>query len=209
MIDRPSAPAYLVWKQQSSRALHTGFAAGLLLHLALFLLFPPLETAPRRTLPHIPPITRWVELQPEIRILEDPPEVAVPTLPGPVARITDDPVPDLPGPTDHPWVGPEGPKPPEPRWRPGTPRLPEILHRVEPAYPGLAREAGAEGDVFVEVTVGTTGRVLSARVLDADTVASLRKAALEAARQWIFRAARQDGHPVEVRVVIPFRFRLD
>jgi protein TonB len=86
---------------------------------------------------------------------------------------------------------------------------PVLVHAVEPRYPDLARQAGAEGTVQVQVSVDVTGRVVEARVVDTDTVASLGRAALEAARGFLFRPATQRGRPVAAKVVIPFVFRLD
>ncbi|MEZ4648734.1 MAG: TonB family protein [Candidatus Eisenbacteria bacterium] len=86
---------------------------------------------------------------------------------------------------------------------------PVPLHRVAPAYPELARLAGAEGRVVLEVWIDATGRVSDVRIAKSDVPATLERAALDAMRQWIFSPAKQGGNPVAVRVHVPIEFRLD
>jgi TonB family protein len=78
---------------------------------------------------------------------------------------------------------------------------------VQPLYPAVAKAAGVEGLVKVQVLVGEGGRVVSAEVLDGPPL--LRDAALDAARQWEFKPYEVDGKPVKVRVVTTFNFTLD
>jgi protein TonB len=85
---------------------------------------------------------------------------------------------------------------------------PLVIKRVVPAYPSLAREAGAEGTVKVQVTVDRLGRVVAARVVESDTIQSLRAAALEAAYGYLFSPAKQQGHPVPAHVYLTFEFTL-
>ena len=89
-----------------------------------------------------------------------------------------------------------------------TDTKPKVLKSVRPDYPELAREAGAEGTVLVEVTVDGTGRVTAARVVGSDTVTALERAALAAAMQYLFSPALQRNVPVTVRTVITFEFQL-
>jgi protein TonB len=85
---------------------------------------------------------------------------------------------------------------------------PELLHRVAPVYPELARMAGAEGRVLLDVWIDETGRVRNVQVLRSDAASTLEQAAIEAVRQWLFSPARQGGRPVAVRVSVPIEFRL-
>lgn len=75
-----------------------------------------------------------------------------------------------------------------------------------PAFPAAAREAGVEGVVRVEVSVGVDGSVTSARVL-AGLGHGLDEAALEAARRASFDPATRCGKPVAGTAVLPFRFK--
>jgi periplasmic protein TonB len=77
----------------------------------------------------------------------------------------------------------------------------------QPAYTSQAREAGVSGKVRVELRVDTTGRVVSARVLEG-LGHGLDEAALEAARGSRFEPATQCGVAAETSFVIGIRFNL-
>jgi protein TonB len=98
----------------------------------------------------------------------------------------------------------KGPPPIVQVWE--TDELPEAITEVKPIYPELAREAGIDGRVIVEVTIGPNGRIEDAHVVKSIPV--LDAAALEAARRWVFTAPLAHGHPVRVRYTIPFVFEL-
>jgi len=83
---------------------------------------------------------------------------------------------------------------------------PELVSLTVPDYPELAREAGIEGVVHVQVLVGEDGFVLEALVLQG--LPLLDEAALQAARSAVFRPAQQSGQPVRTRVVLPIEFSL-
>jgi protein TonB len=99
-------------------------------------------------------------------------------------------------------------KPPVPPARKGETRPAQVVRRVEPEYPDLARQARVEGDVTVQVTVGPSGRVERAFVLKGEDL--LDEAALKAVRQWTFEPALQEGVPVAstLTFVLPFRLGL-
>jgi TonB family protein len=75
---------------------------------------------------------------------------------------------------------------------------PEPLNRVMPDYPEVARSAGVEGEVFVELEVDTTGLVRAARVLRGPS--AFHEAALAAAKQYRFTPAVKEGKLVPVIV---------
>jgi protein TonB len=85
---------------------------------------------------------------------------------------------------------------------------PQPIKQVSPQYPELARAAGAEGMVVVEVTIDETGRVIAARVVQSNTIQSLNEAAKQAAMGWLFTPAKQRDVPVKCRISIPFEFSL-
>jgi len=97
-------------------------------------------------------------------------------------------------------------KPPEPALKKEPDRAPRVLKKVDPVYPDLARQARIEGEVSVEVRIGTTGRIERAAVVKAVTL--LDEAALKAVRQWIFEPAIKDGVPVPMTVTYSFKFNL-
>lgn len=65
-----------------------------------------------------------------------------------------------------------------------------------PTYPPALRRAGVEGTVRVRVAVGADGSVGDAEVAESSGHAALDEAAVEAARQWAFLPATEDGKPV-------------
>jgi protein TonB len=79
---------------------------------------------------------------------------------------------------------------------------------VPPAYPDAARAEGIEGDVLLELVVGVTGGVESARVVRG-VGDGLDEAAVRAASAFRFAPASKAGQPVRVRMPWPVRFRLE
>jgi periplasmic protein TonB len=63
---------------------------------------------------------------------------------------------------------------------------------------------GASGKVEVRVVISETGRVIDAKALSGHV--SLRNAAEDAARQWVYRPATRDGVPVTAESVLTFTF---
>ena len=188
----------------------TALLAAAVLHLALLLAVPPGSLSVR--LPEVGELPPLLPPMPDPVLVPAPPaEVAPPVATGDpvVIEVAEEPeVPLLPLDEPIPLPGPVGDPGMEP-WKAGINEAPVPIHTVAPRYPDLARQAGAEGTVLVEVTLDERGRVIAARVVRHDTVESLRRAALEAARGWLFRPALQRGKPVSTRIEIPFTFRID
>ena len=84
--------------------------------------------------------------------------------------------------------------------------LPEATLRVPPSYPDAAREAGIQGQVFVQAHVRRDGTVDSVRVIR--SVPGLDSAAMECVKQWRFKPASYQGEPIPVWVGVPIRFTL-
>lgn len=85
---------------------------------------------------------------------------------------------------------------------------PEVVKRVDPDYPEMAKKGGIEGKILVEVIIGLDGKVESAKVVDAEPKGFFEEVSLKAAKQWVFTPALQRDKPVRVRYQIPFRFKL-
>ena len=83
---------------------------------------------------------------------------------------------------------------------------PKLIYPVQPEYPELARAAGIQGTVFVEVLIGKNGLVEKARILKSNPM--LDDAALAAVRQFRFSPAMQRDKNVRVRISIPIVFKL-
>jgi protein TonB len=85
---------------------------------------------------------------------------------------------------------------------------PQLIRYVPPSYPALARQAGIEGTVLLRVVVGTDGKVESATVIQSDVTPAMEKAAIAAARKFLFKPAKQRTVPVRASMAVPIRFKL-
>ena len=85
---------------------------------------------------------------------------------------------------------------------------PKVVELVQPIYPEDARKAGVEGTAIVEVTIGADGAMVRSSLAESSGNPQLDEAALQAVHVSKFAAGTRDGKPVEMKVKIPFRFRL-
>ncbi len=76
--------------------------------------------------------------------------------------------------------------------------------RVKPVYPPSAKKMNAAGTVEVQVTISEAGTVVEATAISGHI--ALRSAAVEAARQWVFKPAISNGVPVQANGVLSFVF---
>ncbi len=83
---------------------------------------------------------------------------------------------------------------------------PEVIRKVDPVYPELARKAGIEGMVVVKVLISTKGDVEKVEVIKSHPM--LDEAAIAAAKQFKFKPGKQRDRFVKVWMTIPFTFRL-
>ena len=83
---------------------------------------------------------------------------------------------------------------------------PQFIKYVVPEYPELARKAGVEGVVVVNLLVDTKGKVVKAVPVSGPEI--LRDSAVKAALECLLTPALQRDKPVAVWVALPFRFRL-
>lgn len=86
---------------------------------------------------------------------------------------------------------------------------PVIINQVKPEYPPLARQAGIEGVVWVEVLIDKKGIVRDVRVTKpSGASAGFEESATKAAYQTKWKPAISNNQPVAVRVAYPVRFTL-
>jgi protein TonB len=102
---------------------------------------------------------------------------------------------------------PAGPPPPQVK----PPRITQLrmatpIHKVEPVYPMLAKQARVSGTVELLGVLGTDGRIHELKVLRGHPL--LVNAALEAVRQWVFEPTLLNGQAVEVAAPITVNFIL-
>lgn len=83
---------------------------------------------------------------------------------------------------------------------------PEIVKKVQPIYPELARKAHIEGMVVVEILIDKKGNVEKTEVIK--SIPMLDEAAVDAAMQCKFTPGKQRDKFVKVKMAIPFSFKL-
>ncbi len=105
---------------------------------------------------------------------------------------------------DAPVVTPRPVAPPPPR-RPSIVTEGNVIHRVLPVYPPIARQIGAQGPVVLHAVIGADGAVQNLRVVSS-AHPTLNNAALAAVAQWRFRPYLLNGVPVEVEAQITVNF---
>ena len=81
-----------------------------------------------------------------------------------------------------------------------------ITVHPDPKYPDIARKAGIEGTVRLQVRLTQDGRIEVQKLLEGDTV--LADAAMAAVKQWRGKAVWMDGKPVNVISTVTFNFKL-
>lgn len=84
---------------------------------------------------------------------------------------------------------------------------PQIVKRIQPTYPEIARKAGLEGTVWVKIWVGKDGKPRKV-VIQKSASDIFDQSAIDAANQFVFTPAMMQNGPVDVWVSIPFHFRL-
>ena len=199
----------------SSRPLR--LAAGLALsgHLLVAAWGPPFLSSPvrlahdlERPAPQVVNVNEILDLEPLPRSVPspdaalDPFDLALSSSFDP----TDEPEIDLPPPPDMDDISRSGSGG---QWagivlRRGV--APTVLKRVEPIYPEMARRAGTQGEVELEVLVNEQGRAREVRVAASTGSSLLERAASDAIRRWVFAPAKQGNEAVAAWVRIRFVF---
>ena len=78
------------------------------------------------------------------------------------------------------------------------------LRLPKPAYPPIARAAGAEGEVEVQVLINIEGEVIAASAVSGHPL--LQATSVKAARGSLFAPTKLDGKPVMVVGVLKYNF---
>ncbi|HEV3330400.1 MAG TPA: TonB family protein [Bryobacteraceae bacterium] len=155
-------------------------------------------------------------IPPTALMFEDPPgsepstsaNGGVQGIPGGVLTLFDSSVPPV-GPEHHvtQTVTPPAPTPRAAPRRISALHPARRLHRVDPAYPAIARAARISGTVELTGVIATDGRIRELRVVSGNPF--LAQAALDAVRQWIYEPTGLNGEPVEVVAPITVYFHLN
>jgi len=82
----------------------------------------------------------------------------------------------------------------------------DLVHKIVPTYPPLARAARLQGQVLLQAVISKQGTIENLRVLAGHPM--LVPAAIEAVRQWRYRPYILNNEPVEVETQITVNFSL-
>jgi protein TonB len=160
------------------------------------------------------PFVAPVRIPEKVSVLIDQPGAAsnAPYVPGGIGDGAAS-APGLPLPLDS--IAPPVPKAPEPKAAPptvkrvrvgGAVQAAQIVKRVIPLYPALAKQARIQGTVKLIGVIATDGTVQQLRTISGHPL--LVQAALDAVRQWVYRPTLLNGEPVEVEAPIDVNFTL-
>src|SRR6202007_2585930 len=81
-----------------------------------------------------------------------------------------------------------------------------LVHKVLPAYPPLARSARIQGQVLLQAVISKEGVIENLRLIAGHPM--LVPAAIEAVPQWRYRPYVLNNEPVEVETQITVNFAL-
>ncbi len=81
-----------------------------------------------------------------------------------------------------------------------------LIYRVQPIYPPLARQAGIQGPVELRAIISQAGTIEKLVVLRGHPM--LVPAAIDAVRHWRYRPYLLNGEPIEVEIEITANFVL-
>jgi protein TonB len=81
-----------------------------------------------------------------------------------------------------------------------------LIRRVQPNYPPLARQARVQGSVLLEATISENGDIVDLHVVSGHPM--LVTAAVEAVKQWKYRPYLLNGLPVSVQTQVQVNFTL-
>jgi periplasmic protein TonB len=82
-----------------------------------------------------------------------------------------------------------------------------LIQRVQPQYPAIARQIRLQGDVVIWAVISRAGMIEQATVVRGPGL--LAPAALAAVRQWKYRPYYLNGEPVEVETQVTVKFILN
>jgi TonB family protein len=82
-----------------------------------------------------------------------------------------------------------------------------LIKKVTPPYPPLAKQARIQGTVRFSATIGKDGTVTSLQLISGHPL--LAPAAQEAVKQWIYKPTLMNGQPVQVLTQIDVNFNLE
>jgi protein TonB len=89
----------------------------------------------------------------------------------------------------------------------GNVRAPELVEKVQPEYPAVARAAHVEGTVVIDAVIDKDGHVVSEHAVSGSNL--LVAAALAAVQQWKYQPTYLNGQPVQLAMEVTVAFNLN
>jgi protein TonB len=81
-----------------------------------------------------------------------------------------------------------------------------LINKVQPVYPQLAKQARVQGSVHFTATIGKDGRVQDLQLIGGHPL--LVQAAQDAVKQWVYKPTLLNGEPIDVVTQIDVNFTL-
>ncbi len=81
-----------------------------------------------------------------------------------------------------------------------------LVHRVEPQYPQMAKVAHIQGDVMLAATISKSGIIENLHLISGHPI--LAQAAMDAVKQWKYKPYLLNGEPVEVETTVKVTFHM-
>jgi periplasmic protein TonB len=81
-----------------------------------------------------------------------------------------------------------------------------LLDKVTPQYPAIAKAARIQGTVVLQATISKTGSIENLRVVSGPPM--LQQSAMDAVRSWRYKPYLLNGDPVEVETTVNVVFNL-
>jgi len=147
---------------------------------------PPPDIAPEKRLPP----------EPEAMRMREPEQMPVERMETPVVKHASEPPKAVPAP----------PAPAPRQARVDAPPRPK--RAIRPEYPKGSRQRGEEGQVTLEIEVGSSGACTAVRVVTSSGFAELDEAAVRAARGARFTPAKSEGRSVASTARLTLDFKL-
>ena len=81
-----------------------------------------------------------------------------------------------------------------------------LIYRVQPQYPPLARQARVQGSVILRAVITRDGKIANLQVVSGHPL--LVQSAMDAVLQWRYRPYYLNNEPVEVETQVTVNFTL-
>lgn len=104
------------------------------------------------------------------------------------------------------------PGPPAPPKNPAVVRVggnvkpPQLVQKIQPQYPTVARMAHVQGQVVIDAVISKNGSVISEHAVSGPSL--LVQSALEAVKQWKYKPTYLNGQPVDLAMEVTVDFQL-